>query len=172
MRERVCACNVVGEVRILHVQVVAADAGDPAFLETPEHLRIHPPIVEGLSDRERIIEAAPRFEAAIHRFGLPFHERKSAFGPRALPFVEEIAAVNLGVRVRAGVVGTERAGDADEDGLGSLRSNEFSQRGTKTKSLQRAHFAIDRQAIRRKRRRRRGCGMNSRCRRVRFGRRR
>ena len=55
------ACNVVGEERIFHIEIIAADADDPAFLEPPEHLRINPPVAEGLTDGERIIKSASGF---------------------------------------------------------------------------------------------------------------
>ena len=38
--------------RILHVQVIAANPGDPALLETPDDLRIHAPVVKRFRDRK------------------------------------------------------------------------------------------------------------------------
>src|SRR5438552_16249648 len=70
--------QVVGKFGVGHVQIIAAHTSDPSFFESPQHLRIHPPIVERLGDRERFIDAATGFETAIHRFGLPLHKRKTA----------------------------------------------------------------------------------------------
>src|SRR5260370_1408686 len=57
---------VIGEERGVHVQIISTDAGDPAFLETPKHLRVEAPVVKRFRDGEGIIEAASGFEAAIH----------------------------------------------------------------------------------------------------------
>src|SRR2546423_2144655 len=94
---------VIGERGFLHVKVIAANADDPTFLESPKDLRIHSPVPKRFADREQIIEAAPGFVAAIHSFGLPFHERETAFGPGALPFVKKIGPVNLGLGIRSGL---------------------------------------------------------------------
>src|SRR5438876_4943178 len=57
--------QVVGKFGVGHVQIIAAHASDPSFFESPQHLRIHPPIVERLGDWKRFIDAAPSFKAAI-----------------------------------------------------------------------------------------------------------
>src|SRR2546430_13460380 len=62
-------------------------------LKKKQELRVHPPVIKGLTDGKRFSKSAAGFEAPIHRLGLPFHKRKSPFGPRALPFIEEVAAV-------------------------------------------------------------------------------
>ncbi len=144
MRERLCRPVVVGESRILHVQIVAAQSGGPAFLETPDDLRIHPPIVKRLRDRERLIDPAPGFEAAIHRFRLPFHKGKSAFRARRFPFVEKIGPVNLGARIRPGFVRTEGAGDADQNRLSRAQVEGVFPARHVDEILQPARFAIGR----------------------------
>src|SRR3954467_4962930 len=79
--------------------------------------------MKGLRDRKHIVHAAPRFEPAIHEFGLPFHEWKTALGPGAFPFVEKIAAVNLRARARSGVVRPESTGYPREHDLSWAKIN-------------------------------------------------
>ena len=100
------------------MQVITAQTRDPAFLESPEKLRIHSPVIEDFRHRERILEAATRFKPSIHPFSLPFHKRKSAFSSRALPFVKKIAPVDFRARIGASVISTESARNSDKDGLG------------------------------------------------------
>ncbi len=95
----------------------AAQAGGPAVLVSPDDVLIMPQLVKSFRNRKRLIDATPGFEAAIHRFGLPFHKRESAFRARRFPFVEKVGAVNLRVRVRAGFVRPEGAGNTAEHGL-------------------------------------------------------
>jgi hypothetical protein len=52
------ASGVIRESGILHVEVVATQAGGQTFPESPDDLRVHAPIMEGLRDRERLIDAA------------------------------------------------------------------------------------------------------------------
>ena len=87
--------EVIGEPGILHVEIIAANSGDPSFFESPKNLRIKSPIVKRFRDRKRFVHTAPCFKTAIHELGLPFHEWEAAFGIRAFPFVEKIGAVNL-----------------------------------------------------------------------------
>src|SRR5437868_9757050 len=49
---------VLGETGFLHVEIIAADADNPTFLESPEDLRIQTPVVERFVDREQIVETA------------------------------------------------------------------------------------------------------------------
>src|SRR5438105_6072047 len=73
--------------------------------------------MERFRDRKRFVHPATGFEAAIHKFGLPFHEGKSAFGVRAFPFVEKVPSVNLRSRISTGLVRSERARNSGQHNL-------------------------------------------------------
>ncbi len=135
---------VIGKSRVLHVQVIAAHTGHPAFFESPKNLRIHSPVVKRLRDRKRLVDSAASFEAAIHRFGLPFHEREATLGVRAFPFVEKIGAINLRARIRAGFIRTERAGNSREHNLRGTQINGIFPTRNPDKILQAARLAIGR----------------------------
>ena len=134
---------VIGERGFLHVKVITANADDPTFSESPEDLRIHAPVPKRFANWEEIIEAAAGFEATIHCFGLPFHKGKTAFGPRALPFVKKIGAVNLGVGIGAGFVHSECARGTEENGLGIARVKRIFETRDVNEIVERASFAID-----------------------------
>src|SRR5205085_5173389 len=46
---------VIGKGGFSHVEVIAAEADNPSFLESPEDLRIQPPVAKRLVDRKEII---------------------------------------------------------------------------------------------------------------------
>ena len=129
------------------MEIIAADADDPAFLESPKDLRIKTPVTKRFIDRERIVQTAAGFEAAIHRFGLPFHERETAFRVGAFPFVEKIGAVDLGMIVSAGVVHAERAGCAEKNGLRVARIKRSLEPRHIKHVVERAGIAVDRHAV-------------------------
>src|SRR5438477_5248638 len=105
-------------MRVGHMEIISAQSGHPALTEAPYHLGIHTPVMERLCHRKSVIHAAPSLESAIHEFGLPLHERESGFRPRALPFVKQIRAVNLGAGMRSGIVRPKCARDAAKNDLG------------------------------------------------------
>src|SRR6476469_7426063 len=43
------------ESGFLHVEIIAPDSGDPAFLESPQDLGINAPVAEGFFDWEQIV---------------------------------------------------------------------------------------------------------------------
>src|SRR2546423_6437049 len=65
--------EVVREPGIFHVQVIAANPGDPSLFESPKHLRVKSPIVKRFRDRKRFVHAAAGFKPPVHELGLPFH---------------------------------------------------------------------------------------------------
>src|SRR5438132_7951954 len=132
--------------------MVAPDVYDPAFAKTPPHLSIQPPIVERFRYRKTLINAAAGFEPSIHHFGLPFHERETTFGMRAFPFVKQVATVNLGARIRARFVRTERAGNSRQHHLRRAEINGVVPARNADKILETSHlsigcFAIEENAI-------------------------
>src|SRR5438045_7983022 len=99
--------EVIGKHRILHMDIIATKASDPAFLKSPQHLGIQTPVVKRFGDRKRIVRAMAGLETAIHEFRLPFHKWKTAFGMGTFPLVKKVPAVNLSSRIRAGFVGAK-----------------------------------------------------------------
>src|SRR4029077_5712129 len=79
---------------------------------------------------------------SIHHFGLPFHEREATFGMRALPFVKQVTTVNLGARIRAGFVRTERAGNSRQHHLRRAEINRVLPARDPDEILETAHFSI------------------------------
>ena len=144
------------------MQIISAHAGGPSLCKSPDDLRIHAPIVKGFRNRERLVDAASGFKTAIHRLGLPFYERETAFRARRLPFVKKIGAVNLGARIGAGFVRSETR---------PRRRRELSASGSDRPSFPNAEYRQNPASLalrgrslgdRRKFRRRPDCGRNSR----------
>src|SRR4051812_39299126 len=65
------ALGIVRVRRVFHMQVVAAKAGAPAGLKTPDDLGVGTPVVKGLGNREGVVQSTPCFEAAVHGLRLP-----------------------------------------------------------------------------------------------------
>ena len=112
------ALRIVGDFGWRHVDVIAAQACGPAFVETPDDLGISAPVIEGFRSGEAVIESPAGLISPEHRLALPFHERPTTFRVGGFPFVEQIGAVDLGAGVFAGVIGSESRGDSTEDRLG------------------------------------------------------
>src|ERR1019366_2334248 len=100
------------------VGIFAAQTGDPAWFETPKHLRIRAPVAQRFggqgSDRSWI---GPGVKNFVERLGLPGDEWKTFVRVGGLPFPIQIHAVNLCAAVRAGVVRTKRGGCAHDERL-------------------------------------------------------
>src|SRR5438034_8191618 len=127
--------------------IVATNASHPSFFESPQHLRIHSPIVKRFRDRKRFIRAPAGLEPAIHEFRLPFHERKTPFGVGAFPFVKKICTVNLSSRICAGFVGAKRARHTSQHHLGGTKVHRIFPARDPDEILQAARLTIGRYAI-------------------------
>src|SRR5262245_259839 len=99
------------------MDIITTNTSDELLFESPEHLRIHTPVMKRFGNRERIIRPVTSLKTPIHEFSLPFHERKPAFRVGAFPLVKKVCAVNLGSRIRSCFVGAKRAGYARQYGL-------------------------------------------------------
>src|SRR5213075_3483881 len=120
---------------------------DPSFFKSPQHLRIHSPIVKRFRDRKRFIRAPAGLEPAIHDFRLPFHKRKTPFSMGAFPLVKEISAVNLGSRICAGLVGAKRARNASQHHLSWTKVDRIFPARDPDEILQAARLTIGRYAV-------------------------
>src|SRR5439155_11945708 len=127
--------------------IVATNASHPSFFESPQYLRIHSPIVKRFRDRKRVISAVASLEAAIHRFGLPFHKRKTAFGMGAFPLVKQVCAINLSSRICARLVGSKRTRNASQHHLRWTKIDRIFEARNPNKILQAARLTIGRYAV-------------------------
>src|SRR5262245_43251135 len=103
------------------MQIIAARSDGPSLLESPDNLRIHAPIMEGLGHRKRLVGSTPCLVTAIHRFRLPFHEWKAGLRLRRFPFIEQVSAVDLGAGVGTGFVRAECSRNTGQNGLGRTK---------------------------------------------------
>src|SRR6516162_4756199 len=86
-------------------------------------------------------------ETAKHEFGLPFHERKTAFSMRTFPLVKEVCAVNLGSRIGARFFGAERSRNSGQHRLCVAQVKRIFEAWDPDEILQAARRAIGRYAV-------------------------
>ena len=103
------------------MDIIAAQARSPTFVEAPDDLGIGTPVMEGLRYGKTVVKAMSGLISAEHGFTLPFHEWPTAFRIGRFPLVKQIDAIDLGAAVFSGVIGTERGGHAAEDRLGGRK---------------------------------------------------